>query len=154
MGWEERGRPMRLCMRVREDLHEQVVDFCQSTVEEMRQLWGPCRESIVVALEGRAGKRRSGRLRVGSVHELFLSVSWPLLLQAGSSATVLKIDWEPGEQGQKKGDWGTWVAQWLSACLWLKLLTQGPGIESRIWLPARTLLLPLPMSLPLYVCLS
>ena len=32
-------------------------------------------------------------------------------------------------------------------------LIRGPGIESRVELPAWSLLLPLPMSLPLSVCL-
>ena len=45
---------------------------------------------------------------------------------------------------------GTLVAQWLGVCLWLR----GPGIESHITLPAGSLLLPLPVSLPLSVCLS
>ena len=55
----------------------------------------------------------------------------------------------------KKGlSWGIWVAQWLSVCLWLWSGSRGPGIESRIRLPAWRLLLPLPVSLPLSVCLS
>ena len=48
---------------------------------------------------------------------------------------------------------GTWVAQWLSGCLWLRSGSQGPGIESCIRLSAASLLLPLPMSLPLSLCL-
>ena len=48
---------------------------------------------------------------------------------------------------------GTWVAQWLSICLWLGLWSWGPGIESHIRLPAGNLLPPLPMSLPLSVSL-
>ena len=53
------------------------------------------------------------------------------------------------------GPWtkGTWVAQWLSLCLWLKAGPWGPGIESHIGLPAWSLLLPLPVSLPLSVSL-
>ena len=43
---------------------------------------------------------------------------------------------------------GTWVAQWLSICLWPSW-SRGPGIQSRIVLPAGSLLLPLAMSLPL-----
>ena len=49
---------------------------------------------------------------------------------------------------------GTWVAQWLSICLWLRAWTQGPGMESCIRLCAGSLLLPLPRSLPLSPCLS
>ena len=44
---------------------------------------------------------------------------------------------------------GAWVAQWLSVCLWLGLGSRGPGIESHIRLSVGSLLLPLPMSLPL-----
>ena len=47
-------------------------------------------------------------------------------------------------------DRGTWVAQWLSICLWLRF--RGPEIKSHIRLPVGILLLPLPMSLPLSVC--
>ena len=47
--------------------------------------------------------------------------------------------------------WGTWVVQCLSVCLWLRAWSQGPGTESCIELPMRSLLLPLPMSLPLCV---
>ena len=36
--------------------------------------------------------------------------------------------------------WGTWVVQWLSVCLWLRLWSWGPGIESCIRLPAGSLL--------------
>ena len=48
--------------------------------------------------------------------------------------------------------WGTGVTQWLSVCLWLR--SWGPGIESHIRLHTGSLLLPLPVSLPLSVCLS
>ena len=47
----------------------------------------------------------------------------------------------------------TWVAQWLSICLWLRFWSRGPGIEYRIRLPAWSLLLPLPVSLPLSMSL-
>ena len=48
----------------------------------------------------------------------------------------------------------TWVAQWLSICLWLRSWSQGPGIEFCIRLPVGSLLLPLPVSLPLSFCVS
>ena len=41
------------------------------------------------------------------------------------------------------GHWGilssrdTWVAQWLGVCLWLRLWSLGPGIESHIRVPHR-----------------
>ena len=44
---------------------------------------------------------------------------------------------------------GTWVAQWLSVCPQLRSWSQGPGIESHIGFPTGSLLLPLPVSLPL-----
>ena len=46
----------------------------------------------------------------------------------------------------------TWVAQRLSICLQLRAWSWSPGIKSHVRLPARSLLLPLPVCLPL--CLS
>ena len=46
-------------------------------------------------------------------------------------------------------DWDTCVAQQLSICLRLRAWPRGPGIEFHIGLPAGSLLLPLPVSLPL-----
>ena len=55
----------------------------------------------------------------------------------------------------QKCEWrGSWVAQWFSTCLWPRAWSWNPGIESHIRLPAWSLLLPLPVSLPLSVCLS
>ena len=49
---------------------------------------------------------------------------------------------------------GTWVAQWLSICLWLSLgVNSGSGIKSHMGLPAGSLVLPLLVSLPLFVFL-
>ena len=48
----------------------------------------------------------------------------------------------------------TWLAQQLSVCLWLRAWSWSPGIKSHIRLPAWSLLLPLPMSLPLSLCVS
>ena len=47
-----------------------------------------------------------------------------------------------------------WVAQWFSVCLWSRARSWGLGIESRVRLPTWGLLLPLPVSLPLSLCLS
>ena len=47
-----------------------------------------------------------------------------------------------------------WVAQWFSACLWPRVRSWSPWIESHIELPAWSLLLPLPVSLPLSLSLS
>ena len=52
----------------------------------------------------------------------------------------------------KKISWGPWVAQWLSICLWLRSWSWGPGMESHIRVPSGSLLLPLPVSLPLSFC--
>ena len=48
----------------------------------------------------------------------------------------------------------TWVPQWLSICLWLRVWSRGPGIESRIRFPVESLLVPLPVSASLSLCLS
>ena len=50
--------------------------------------------------------------------------------------------------------YGHRVAQWLGAYLQLRAWPRGPGIESHVGLPARSLLLPLPESLPLSLCVS
>ena len=42
----------------------------------------------------------------------------------------------------------------VGCCLWLRSQSQGLGIESHIGLPAGSLLLPPPVSLPLSLCLS
>ena len=49
--------------------------------------------------------------------------------------------------------WAAWVAQQFRACLQPRVWSWGPGIESRIGLPAWSLLLPLPVFLPLTVSL-
>ena len=46
------------------------------------------------------------------------------------------------------------MAQCLSVCLWFRVWSWGPGIKFRIRVPAGSLLLPLPVSLPLSVCFS
>ena len=46
-----------------------------------------------------------------------------------------------------------WVVQRFSACLWPRAQSWRPGIESHVRLPAGSLLLPLPVSLPLSVSL-
>ena len=48
---------------------------------------------------------------------------------------------------------GTWMAQWLSLCLPLRSWSWSPVIKSHIRVPAGSLLLPLPVSLPLSVSL-
>ena len=47
-----------------------------------------------------------------------------------------------------------WLNDWGSVCLWLRSWSWGPRIKSHIKLPTGSLLLPLPVSLPLSVCLS
>ena len=51
-------------------------------------------------------------------------------------------------------DLGHLGAQWLSIHLQLRLCSQGPGIESHIRLLTESLLLPLPVSLPLSLSVS
>ena len=51
-------------------------------------------------------------------------------------------------------NWDVWVAQWLSICFWLRSWPQGSGIESHIRLPSGSQRLPLPVSLPLSLCVS
>ena len=46
-----------------------------------------------------------------------------------------------------------WVVQWFRACLWPRALAWSPRIESRVGLLAWSLLLPLPVSLPLSLSL-
>ena len=49
---------------------------------------------------------------------------------------------------------GTWVAQWLCVCLWLRSWSWGPGIESCIRFPTRGLFFPVPMPLLLSLSVS
>ena len=56
------------------------------------------------------------------------------------------------EREREAGD--PWVAQQFGACLWPRAQSWRPGIESHVGLPAWSLLLPLPVSLPLSVCVS
>ena len=50
--------------------------------------------------------------------------------------------------------WDPWVAQWFGACLWPRVRSWSPGIESRVRLLAWSLLLPPPVSLPLFLSMS
>ena len=67
----------------------------------------------------------------------------------GALMIVLWLKWKCGDP---------WVAQQFSACLWPRVWSWSPGIESHIGLPAWSLLLPLPvpilLSLSLSLCLS
>ena len=45
-----------------------------------------------------------------------------------------------------------WLSGW-AICLWLRAWSWGPGIKPCIGVPAESLLLPLPVSLPLSLCL-
>ena len=53
-----------------------------------------------------------------------------------------------------KRSWDALVAQWLSVSAFSAGHGRGPGIQSCIRLPGKSLLFPLPMSLPLPLCLS
>ena len=60
--------------------------------------------------------------------------------------SFMEIQWKLTEL--KKKSWGAWVAQWLSVCLQLRAGSR-VWIETPIGLPSGSLLLPLPVSLPL-----
>ena len=47
-----------------------------------------------------------------------------------------------------------WVDQRFGACLWPRACCWSPGVESHVRLPAWSLLLPLPVSLPLSLWVS
>ena len=47
-----------------------------------------------------------------------------------------------------------WLAQWFSACLQPRVPSWSPGVGSHVGLPTWSLLLPLPVSLPLFLSLS
>ena len=64
-----------------------------------------------------------------------------VLLEGFNSCRVLQV--------LKITGLGSTDARWLSICLQLRLGSQGPGIESHIGLPAGSLPLLLPVSLPL-----
>ena len=66
------------------------------------------------------------------------------------------LSWNPSPRLLDKREicTGTWVAQWLSICLRLWVWPRGPGIQSCMRFPAGSLVLPLPVSLPLSLCLS
>lgn len=49
---------------------------------------------------------------------------------------------------------GTWVYQWLSGHLWLRLRSQGFGIKSHLRLPSGSLPLPLPTYVSASLCVS
>ena len=48
---------------------------------------------------------------------------------------------------QKSNSGGTWVAQWLNICLWLRSWSQSPGIGSHIGVPTGSLLPPFCISI-------
>ena len=58
-----------------------------------------------------------------------------------------------GKASERGYTWGTWVAQWLSICLWLRSWFRGPRTKSRTGFPTGSLVLPLPMSLLPSLCL-
>ena len=60
--------------------------------------------------------------------------------------------WILSQESWSFGD--PWVVQRFSTCLWPRAWSWSPRIKSRIGLPAWSLLLPLPMSLPLSLSLS
>ena len=63
--------------------------------------------------------------------------------------TICKIECKFGFKMSSMGD--PWVAQQFSACLWPRAQSWGPGIGSRVGVPAWSLLLPVSASLSLYL---
>ena len=75
-------------------------------------------------------------------------------LEQGIYILCVSLYWSVYNCLRIKRDWNAWVAQWLSIYLQVRSWPRSPGIESHIGLPVRSLLLPLPMSLPLSLCVS
>ena len=68
--------------------------------------------------------------------------------KAGGPILILeKLDLKPNPGGHL-------VAQWLSICLRLRVCSWDPRIEFHIGIPLGSLSLPLPMFLPLLLCVS
>ena len=86
---------------------------------------------------------------------------WPwilsIFLEDSKSMTLCSFSsWvlqgpRPRISEQKWKSWEAWVAQWFSICLWLRSWSWGPVIKSCTRLPRGSMLLSLPMSLPLCV---
>ena len=83
-------------------------------------------------------------------------------LETPESLNSPVVMWIAGKLPVEETVWERWaikreqtgmpgVAQRLSICLWLRAWSQSPGIKSCSRLPAWSLLLPLPMSLPFSV---
>ena len=81
-------------------------------------------------------------------HPLYLSLSAPPQKKKSSSFKIAE------QKVMENFCRDAWMAQRLRVCLWLRVWSRSPGIESHIGLLAWTLLLLLPMSLPLSLCLS
>ena len=99
-------------------------------------------------------------LQSSTSHPLFLTLPSQQTLNFSSSCKGKSLKYYPisfhncvkSNSFKNYGD--AWVAQRLGACLWLRARSWSPGIESHVGLPAWSLLLPLPMSLPLYLSVS
>ena len=72
--------------------------------------------------------------------------------EAISGSQYLGMLWGRKVRKMETGD--PWVAQRFGACLWPRARSWSPGIESHVRLPAWSLLLPPPVSLPLSLSLS
>ena len=77
---------------------------------------------------------------------------WAAHKISSSSSFIVFHDSEYTLRFHPVGD--PWVAQRFRACLWPRARSWSPGIESRMGLPAWSLLFPLPVSLPLSLSLS
>ena len=103
---------------------------------------------------GRTGKGKPLRRQLLSFRKIVISWTFIMTSETGRGAWYTWLNTFPICTFFQKQKRGTWVAQWLSVCLWLRLWSQSPRIEFCIRLPTGSLLLPLPTALPLSLCLS
>ena len=116
--------------------YRHLADFCCMTVEYLYEKIRGC------------GRDFCSRYHIKSMPLLSVSsFPWDLLI---CFLKVLPFSFLSRRMARRC----SWVAQWLSICFQLRAWSQGPGIEFCIRLPAESLLLPPPMSLPLSLCLS
>ena len=97
--------------------------------------------------------------KASSRHDTSFWVNLILVFHSLSYFTTLEVAGKNSEVKsllslRNASDGGTWLAQWLSICLWLRSWSQSPGIKPCIGFLSGSLLPPLPMSLLLSVCLS
>ena len=104
---------------------------------------------------GQLGQWKEPSQKFLTGHNRIMSKQWDLWSpdeQRQAQTRFIPV-WRKQNNYSKLKAQANWVAQWLSVFLGLRAWSLGPGIESRIRLPAWSLLLSLPVSLPLPLCL-